>query len=420
VVSPEYVEGLLALYEGRYEDALTLAERCSGAADWFYECGLVEGNAWFQLAIDRRRRGEGEAAVEAFERADAAYRSVTHIAGSDPRGYAGICHVWTRVLEMRLYDTGGELDSVVERALEACGRSLEADHEMSDALGDTVSCYRILAEAKLHREEDPTEALSAAKEAAARLVALAPDQARSHQLAAHAHIFSCGALMMRGEDGSDDAEAAVANLTKAVELDPASAGIYLDLGFALRIQAESIEARGGDPFPELERAAAAYGRSAELSPGYADPLNNLADLQIRWAELSSARGDNPIPVLDRALANCSKALEIKPDHMFATANRGIAHLRRAQFLESTGGAPEEDLEAAISSLEGAVDLNPDHPSNHLYLAEAARDLARQRLSAGLPADELRRQGLEAVAEALRRVPEWPAAVALREELRNLG
>ncbi len=55
--APAYVEGLIAFYEGRNEEARALAQKAFAAAPWLYEAKKLEGDALFAEEPLSRRRG---------------------------------------------------------------------------------------------------------------------------------------------------------------------------------------------------------------------------------------------------------------------------------------------------------------------------------------------------------------------------
>ena len=77
VDGPEYVAALIALYEGRFADAVALAQKTAARARMPYEARTLEGDVHLAAARERSRHGDAAAALVELERAGTAYRSAT-------------------------------------------------------------------------------------------------------------------------------------------------------------------------------------------------------------------------------------------------------------------------------------------------------------------------------------------------------
>ncbi len=417
----DYVEGLLALHEGRFDEALASAARCEERASWQYEGHLLEGRARFLLARDLAAQGQHENATEDFTLSAAAFAAAAEIGESDPRCYTGLCLVWTAVMEMRLYGAGGDLEEAFGKAMTACDSSLVADRRQSIVLNGQWACYRMLAESKMHRDpEQAAKALESAQDAAGELVEMDPDSALAHQEYGLTMVLSSILATRNGGDGTGDGIAAVASLERAAEIDPASSGVWLDLGNAHQYLGAAMEAQGHDSTRHYLQAATAFRRSVELRPDFVFAFNNLAALELMLANLEQERGADPQSHADEAIHNAKRALELKPDHLYALANLAGAHLIKGKHLTAAGDDPTASFDHASQAAVRARDLNPDYLPAYLYIAEAALELARYRITHREGADDLLTVGLEAVAGALQRAPGLDDALTLKKDLNALA
>jgi len=80
--APEYVEGLIALYEQRYDEALVLARKASARVPWLFEARTLEGD--IQLVDGKLRywKGDVDGATARFKRAGEAYRAAADAGSS--------------------------------------------------------------------------------------------------------------------------------------------------------------------------------------------------------------------------------------------------------------------------------------------------------------------------------------------------
>src|SRR5262249_37057296 len=91
VEAPEYGEGLIALYEKRFDDALALARKARERVSWLFEARRLEGDIHLISARDHYWSGNADGAREEFGAAGVAYRAVIEVARSDGLAYRGDC-----------------------------------------------------------------------------------------------------------------------------------------------------------------------------------------------------------------------------------------------------------------------------------------------------------------------------------------
>ena len=130
----EYVAASLAYFDGKSEVALERLASASRQQSWFYEADLLAGD----IHADRYRaeitRGRTRAASEAFEDARASFSRATAVGRSDPRGYEGLCLIWSEALQHRFHGVQGDLGVVRERALDACGQALQGESGSTNSI----------------------------------------------------------------------------------------------------------------------------------------------------------------------------------------------------------------------------------------------------------------------------------------------
>src|SRR5262249_32094360 len=119
VDAPEYVEGLIALYEQRYDEALVLARKAAQRVSWLYEAHTLEGDIQLSVGSDRYWKGEVDAALERFRLASAASRAAGRRAPSDGAARMGECEQQGQVVDIDV-DRDHSPQASVERQLAAC------------------------------------------------------------------------------------------------------------------------------------------------------------------------------------------------------------------------------------------------------------------------------------------------------------
>jgi len=122
VVFPDYLEGLIALYEGRFDDALNAAARIGKEKPWFYEAEVLKAAVYYQKSlksalVENDLRGE----LENFESVSEVLQRALEVGRSDPDLQLSLCRidVYSLRAQMRL-DWRNLDDRLFDGALEGC------------------------------------------------------------------------------------------------------------------------------------------------------------------------------------------------------------------------------------------------------------------------------------------------------------
>jgi serine/threonine-protein kinase len=377
-----YLAGLIAFYEGRYDDSLALAREAQGRAPpWLYEGEQLEAEIRAVQGDDAEVAGRYAEAVALYDRAREVYRRLLARAPSDPTLYSADCGVQIRRLEVEA-QTGSIGAAGIRAALATCDLALEVDPELVEALQHEARLHWRWAEQQAHRGEDPRPELAEAVAICRRIIALNPAVATAHGQLSVAYRLLATWQMGRGIDPGEAFAAAAAAAATAVELEPDLATGFNSLGNVHHELARHQLRTGADPGDAIERARAAFRRAIDLNPRYATPHTNLGNCWKMLAEYRMARGLDPTEALDLAVAALERAAELKPSSPAAHNNLGNAHLTRAELQASRGSDPRQALERAAGSYRRAIGLNPQYGLAHYNLAYTLRSLAEYLLGQG--------------------------------------
>jgi serine/threonine-protein kinase len=377
---PAYVEGLIALYEGKNDEARALAAEAFARAPWLPDGKKLEGDAHFaegnrfrpDAAFDRERM------MLQYDQADAAYQSAAEIASSDPEVHIAQCELWIQVMNAS-QGTPGVLVTSFDKARLACERGVAASSRSGAARVKTAFAYQALAW--------QAQYLPPGKEGPERVI--------------------------------DEAIARAQEAVRASPEDPMAS--YL-LGSAWRTEVLYFLNRGLAIDAPIERAVAAYDETIRLDPTFLWAHNELCWTHATKARSETDRGLDPSASVLEAVARCDRASGIDPSFTFVYANKAVAHYHLARYLADAGRSPEVALAAALDAISAAKSKSPDSadaaslagwiyilkanhesasgrdPGSALALAEqSARDMERLAPSASL-VNELR--GTLALARAV--------------------
>ncbi len=403
--SPELVEAMLALCEGRWDEAVENARAAIDRLPWLYEARVLEGDALQELGRERFESGDNAGAAEAFDGAEEALRRAAELGRSDPAPFRGLCDLGLRRAELGLFGSGGNLEDLVRTFLPECEEATAADPGDVRALLGMSALWIRLAEWRLEREEDPSEALDRTEEAARRAMVLNPDDAEAPTRLASAAVLKAQYLAGSGRDPTEDLDRAITWFEQALKHEPGRIEALSNLGKAHWLEAAWAANDGRDPREEFQQAVAVLERAVEAAPDNALVRNNLgavwyekaawemehdldARISLRRAteELAAARsispglvlpsfnlawiygvlgqqelkhGRDPMPSWDRSIEAYDRCLEIQPDHAGALRRSISLRFDRASFLREHGGDPLPDLDAAIVAAERLGRVRPD-------------------------------------------------------------
>jgi serine/threonine-protein kinase len=409
----EYQESLLALFEGRHEEALAKARSASLEMPWFYESRRLEGDIRLAMA---RKETDPVRAESLLQGVATAYRAAEAIAPSDPDLYLGEARAWQDQmaqdwqtgkdptadlaacdracdLAMRLQPTraealglrawalaalgrhrmerGGDCLPPLRQAAELADEALTRDPSCQEALRATVFAQGALGNELWRRGEDPRAAFHRAVDAAESLLAQAPWDANTALYAAKACAWSGLYAGYRGLPGLADFDRglAIARRLSAAQPDLAAGHGALGMLCANRMDLELL--CGQDPGPSAEEAEAALGKALALAPSDFSHWINLGDARAFLATHRLLTGGDPRPVLEGALGASQKASSVNPGHYLGYLNQGIARTLEARDLLKRGGDPGPALRAALEGIRRSQTLAPREWQCQLRLGQLA-------------------------------------------------
>lgn len=460
-----YVQALIALYEGRYEDALRLARRAADENPRMSEARRLVGDVYVIQGNGALEAGSYDEAVRLYDRAGEVYGELLETFRSDAALHAADCGRRIQHLEVRAR-RGRLPERQVAQALAACDRALTADPGLAEAHSKKARIYwrsaedlmlrgedprrdleravaearsaialdprdmnahthlsvahRRLAERAMLHTEDPTGALERAVAAAEEAVRIAPSRASTHHGLGNAHFQRANYLVSRGDDPRPDLSRAAAAYEQALALNPRMSPAATNLGYVWQTRAEAEMARGEDPELSIDHAVAALELALRVNPSSASAHNNLGNAHLTLGTHLLASGADPTAALERAIESYRRSLGINPDYPFGFYNLALAHRFVALHAEATGQDPTPALEAARTALEEAVRLNPTDPDNHVEAVRVELIAGRWALDNGAPAAAPLRRGRQSLDRALALRPDLPEAPALRRALDDPG
>jgi serine/threonine-protein kinase len=397
---PSSLGGVIAFYEGRYDDALAAAGRDPAAP----QAAQLAAKVYVAQASAASRAGHYEEAFPRFARAAAAYARLIAARPSDPDLYAEDCERREREIEAAssLADVP---EPQVRAAVAACDRALAVDPGLTRALVHEAGLYWRLGEQKLKRGTDPAPDLGAGIRLAERATALDPGDVQGYNYLAVSHRLLAQWKLGRGNDARGDIDAGIDAARRAVALQPEMPSAHASLGTAWIVRAQDQQRRGADPRAALAQAVASYQEAGALNPKSLPAFIGLGNAWKITSELESAQGVDPSASVGKAVAALERAAALNPRSAPIHNNLGNAHLTLGEYLLDRGADPRQALDRAAASYRHAIELKPDYPLARYNLAYTWRSLAEALLDEGRDPRPALVPGDAALTEAQRLNPE---------------
>ena len=358
VESPLYVEGLIALYEGRHDDALALAGRGFRQSPWMYELKRLEGDVHLSRGSDRVNAGQYEQAADDFQRAGEAYRAAAEMAHSDPALYEQIAALHLARLT-RARNALDRVQTIAADGLGACDQALRADPERGSAFSLKSEIIRLQADVLAENGHDPMPEITRAAAAAAEGVRLDRSNPAAWVTLGDAMQREGVFLSYRGEDPVPVMAEAIRRYKEALRLNPRLFLAHHRLGQCHRLMAEHCLNQGRDPLAELALASRALEQARALAPKAYSLYNTLGNTYAMEAEYRSDHDQDPRPALEHAVRAYEQGLALNPRITKLLCNRGMAYETRARYEARHGIDPAPSLQQAVEAHRRADAEEPD-------------------------------------------------------------
>jgi serine/threonine-protein kinase len=367
--SRAYTEGLIALQEERFDEALRKAGESTEQVPWFYEALALEGQIWRARAAAEAERGEYGSALAAARKAGEAYDRARTIARSDDTlllGKAGTLLIETMVA----VEQGRATEEPFSRGLEALEEARRADPHRAESFELEARFHWLQASDFDNSGRDGREALRASIRAAETALRLDPGGIRIYERLANAWWYLSQQETNRGGDGGPALLQAEEAVRRGQILEPGNGSLYRSLGVIHGIRAEAAFRAGQDPGPALEASVGAFRKALAANPDSTQAYGNLSNALHLVAEMKSDRGDDPRADLEAAEASLAKALELNPQSADFWDERGKVRFRLALHRFDQGGDPRPDLGQALGHFQAALGRNPAMPQATVHRAQA--------------------------------------------------
>ncbi|MFT3775268.1 MAG: protein kinase [Minicystis sp.] len=394
IEAPAYAEGLIALYEGRNEEALAKAKAAFESTPWLYEAKKLEGDAHYAMGNPFRHDAafDWDKMMAHFKPAAEAYRAAGELARSDPEVHRAECELWEKIGWAE--DAHDEKSRIgFEAAEAACARAAQASHADVRARVQHAlvlsSLVRMLAGSGSERAPAVADvAVHTAEDAVGR----APDDVMAHYARARAHYERNVLWMSLGREVMTDA--VIAAYREVVALDPHFTWAVSELGDAYLLAAEIERPRGRDVRSALASAARQFEQASALDPSFVLATQKKVKASATLLEIEIEHGRSTDAMVEGLLVEMD-ALERRMGAgvwTLAFLRAGIYRLRGLHEM-GLGRDPRPYLRAGLEALGPLLGAHDDpwllEEVAEIRLVEASHEL-NQGLMPRAPLEEARR------------------------------
>jgi serine/threonine-protein kinase len=306
IEAPAYVEGLIALYEGKNEEARAKAKQAFEQAPWMYEAKKLEGDALFAEGSKYRHDAafDWEKMKASFEPAAKAYKDAAEMGESDPEVHRAECELWEK-MGWAAAEKGESMKAALDAAEGACARAVQASSRdgrarVQRALVLSARTYALRGSAG---EEEALLAAESATQAAEEAVRVSPGDVMAHYALARSINNRTILLASRSDEASMDA--VIGAYQRVLEFDPYFTWAVNELGQVYLGAAYVEHQRGHDARTLARNALHQFDRALGLDPSFASPVHQRVEVLALLVEHDIERGraaEAPVAGLFEALA----------------------------------------------------------------------------------------------------------------------
>ncbi len=413
-----YAEGLIGLFEERYDDALALVERALVLDPTFYQARLLEADIDIARGTDLFGGGQVEAADAAYVRAGEVLDEAAEIGRSDPAVHRSRCRLMTMTLESRIQrGVADNEDFLTAAGVCEVGRRINADDV--GALAAVSQLHWRWGAQLIKIGADPVPVL----EHSVALARQAVEIESTNGIALNDLGVALSKLglhdLKTGKDPTEHLEDAVSVFDRATEVKDSGHQAFNNRGLARWRLAQWAAAGGEDPLPGFAAAAEDFRTALSILENDPAALVNLGGVLLTAGIYEAQQGLDPTASVDESISVFEKTLEVNPRMAIALNSLGAAHCTRAEWEQDRGDDPRDSLDLAIEAFERSAQENPGNTLVFSNLGSAAATRAHYELDTGEDPSESFTEALKWLNKAIEINPRNSTALFNRASIQRL-
>jgi serine/threonine protein kinase len=387
VDAPEYVEGLMALYEQRYDDALGLARQAGERVSWLFEARTLEGDIHLVAGRELDWKGDPDGSLDQLRRAGESYRAAIAIAPSSAGALMGECQRLGGSAEIEV-ERDRTPETEVKEALAACAQAAQARPDDAAPFSAQARVWRLYAAYQAWHKGDEVAADHEVIRLAEQALARDPHEADAEQLIGFAHYGIGAHDAGHGGDPRPSLERAVEHARKALAINPNFLDAFRLLTLVYKTRGDYELTHGVDPRPSFSAAIDYAHKTLVQSPVGFRPWNNLGISLSAMGRWEMSHGLDPTHNFEKALEADEKVAQLSPTLDYAHANRCDVYANWSGYELRSGKDPRPRLDQAIASCQRAIELDGNYDGSHSNLGAVYLLYASWQLEHGVDPSDL--------------------------------
>jgi serine/threonine-protein kinase len=369
VESPAYVEALIALYEKRFDPALTDVQKAFATSRWSYPAKKLEGEIHSALAQKFFEVGDFKNARNSYDEAGKSFAVAQEIARSDHEVYLEDCKRWSNMIRVEA-SVGIAPTSTLEKALVSCNKSISVNPDIVDGYSAKSQAQYNYADYLIYNTgEDPRAMLEKAADNSKIAIQKNPQDADAYRMLGLISNSVAQYNWSHGQNPRESLQDAIRSIEKAVAIDPTSANTFLALGTSYSMLGAYEYRHQEDPSPYLQKGIQQLQRALEIDEKTSVAHNNMGISYRYLGEYDRTHGKDPRENFQLSIQHFQKAANLKSEqHTFN--NLGGTHLNIAEYEISHGIDPRKNIEMSIQNLSKSVDINPSYVGGYINMGNA--------------------------------------------------
>ncbi len=359
VESPAYVEGLIALYEKRYDDALKKSKEAYQQSRWSYEAKTLEGKALVGLAQKKFDVADYKGTVQQYELAGEAYAKAAELGRSRADIYLSDCDRWGKTMVAQSYtDVSPSLS--LQKAEETCNKAILVDPDNPSTYIRKAYLYSRLARYTLYSSaEDPRPLTTKAIEIAKEAVRKDPKSWEAHSLMLGANQVASEYEVRHGIDPTKSIAEAINQANQGLKIRENSPGILHTLGVTYSLLGEYETQSGKNPTASYKKAIQQYQRIEQLDKSFETGMETgIAYWFIAIYQMD--HGEDPKSSFHNAIEQLGKSLKESPDDPYFLYNLGMVYTSQGHYEMSSGKDPLSSFRRGLEVQQKAAKFMPNN------------------------------------------------------------
>jgi serine/threonine protein kinase len=353
--SPAYVEGLIALYQKRFKEALEKTSQALQLSSRPYEVIKLQGDIHFAIGREAAAKGDVPSALKSFSLAGNAYGRATESARSDQDIYLSNAQRIIRTISLEQEEALKQIRNGLELCDKAIGINPDSDRPF---LYKSQVYFQQGINQMYHSSKNPTVAFQLAIKSANEAIKRKASAA-AYEAASGSYLRIAEYLTAINADPRDALKQAIAQSQQALQIDSHYAESFFNLAGAYFYMGEYQLEHGEDPTAPLEKVIALYDKDLRFISKDAYAYNLLGLTYLGLAEYKLKRGIDSRTDLEKAISNYHLGLRNNPNATQLQFNLGLAFLDKAKYEIDHGTDPNETFEQAIFYHDQGLKKDPE-------------------------------------------------------------